>query len=555
MSDTHSEHGTDRLLPLLLVALVPLLAFFPPETRGEALAGCGLLIGLAGLRGMRGNSATLFTTVFAIVSFGLCSATIRQSLSFALWPLAMGMLALAIGLAARRSARDSRLLTWVTWALILSGASVSLHAIYQSFWGFEALLRLVDGDPHYPDRAAVLTRLGRGRAFAAFATPAALGGYLAMTLPVSVGVAIRSKGVARLGAGSLCLLQAAALLASASATATAALIGALAVALWRIRAVGRLLLPAGLVLCLLLAGVVWLRGERLIDATDRQGPIHQRAGNVRVAAEIARDHPWLGAGVGGYAETYPRYRVAGDNESRRAHNLIAELVAEWGIPVGLALSGLFFAIFVGPLWRCDSDALRLPLAVGLAAFALQNLADFGAFMPSLLWTAALLAGVLARPVGAERRAPAPTTFVSACALIAAMLVAIGSGLALELRRDARAEAFAGRLDVAMQLAERGVRRAPWNADGVALLAGLEVDAAVGEVPSDDRVATRLDAAIALAPNRASLRALRARWRIERDDHHGAWADLECACRLYPREERYCLAAREWRERLIGGTEK
>jgi len=554
VSDTDSQIGTDRLLPLLLVALVPLLACFPPETRGEALVGCSLLIGLAALRSLRGNSATLFAGACSVLAFGLFSALLGQSLPFALWPLSMALLALAVALAARRVAADPRVVEWVSWALLLSGTLVALHAVYQKIWGFDSLLQLVESDPLYPDRAAVITRLGRGRAFAAFATPAALGGYLAMTLPVAIAVAFRVSGLRRLAVGVSCLLQAGALFASASATATVALLAAVTLASLRVRGVRRLLIPVGVALTVLLVAVIWVRGERLIDVADREGPLYQRAGNIRVAAEIARDNPWLGAGPGSYSEQYPHYRGPGDNESRHAHNIVAELIADWGLPVGLALSLLFLSIFTLPLWRHSSDGIRLALAVGLAAFGVQNLADFGAFMPSLLWSAALIAGLLAVPPEVHRRRAGPMSLVYAAALLLALVIAVGSGRAMELRREARAEALNGAFDEAIVLSARGVRWAPWSADAAAQLAAIEFDAAVGAGEETEDLRSLMDRAGALAPERASVRALRARWRMAVEDHHGGLADLRQACRFYPREERYCAAAEEWGARLAGSNE-
>ena len=76
-----------------------------------------------------------------------------------------------------------------------------------------------------------------------------------------------------------------------------------------------------------------------------------------------------------------------------------EFVAEWGWVGGALFSALFLYLFVGPLWRVSRQAgfVERGLAVGLAAFAIHNLGDYTAFMPSLLWLAALCAGVLWRP--------------------------------------------------------------------------------------------------------------------------------------------------------------
>ncbi|NIR60112.1 MAG: hypothetical protein GWO02_11650, partial [Gammaproteobacteria bacterium] len=65
-----------------------------------------------------------------------------------------------------------------------------------------------------------------GRAFANFSTPAALGGFLALVLPVTLERAVASAGRRRVLWAAAVVAQLVALFASASLTATAALIGA-----------------------------------------------------------------------------------------------------------------------------------------------------------------------------------------------------------------------------------------------------------------------------------------------------------------------------------------
>ena len=99
----------------------------------------------------------------------------------------------------------------------------------------------------------------------------------------------------------------------------------------------------------------------------------------------------LGVGPGAFAEVYPSVLRPGGNEVRHAHDLPLELTAELGIPLGLLATAAFGLAFLGPLLRrTRPGGWRLGVAVGLAAFAIQNLGDFTAFFPSLLWLAALL---------------------------------------------------------------------------------------------------------------------------------------------------------------------
>jgi hypothetical protein len=260
-----------------------------------------------------------------------------------------------------------------------------------------------------------------------------------------------------------------------------------------------------------------------------------RAGGVRVALEIARDHPLAGVGPGGLAEAFPQYRRAGDTESRHAGDLPAELVAEWGVPVGLALSALFFWLFVGPAVRRGGNALTLSsgLAVGVAAFALQNLVGFTAFLPSLLVCAAVCRGLVAQRVARDRAIPAAQAAWIVLALALAV-VAVGSGLARDALADARVAAASGDHVAALRLALRASTLARWDADPPLFAAG----ARMASGSSATAALESAEQAVARAPSRASARSVRARARTGAGDATGAYADLVEASRLNPTHPEY-----------------
>jgi O-antigen ligase len=521
-------------------SLLPLLALFPPETRGESMAGCAILIAVLALIGRRaaprapGQAALLLflAAALALTLVGLVPAAAVQ-------PLAVGLLAAALGLAvsaAGISERQRRIA-----GIILGGTAgvIAVHALVQWGWGLDRLSAIVLEDPTLPDREAVLVRLGRGRPFATFATPAALGGFLALALPVTVALAWSRRGAARAAWAVVALCQSGALLAAASATATAALLLGVLLAAWIWSGSRRALVAIGLSVVLLLGAVVLLRGGRLTDLSDREGPWRLRAGNFRAAWSMAADHPWTGVGPGGFSEAYPAYRQPGDNEIRHAHNLPLELAAELGWPVGIAVTLLFFVLFLRPLWReRDGPPWRRGLALGLAAFALHNLADFTAFMPSLLWSAALLCGLLSRSVSAPDEGPRVPRLLPAATLtavwLAACVVAL-SGLSSNARIAARSSAFAAESARALEQATRATALAPWDVEASLLSARVSADAGL---PS---AIERADRAVRLSPVRASARELRSRLRLKGGDPLGAYADLCEAARLDPRNDRYAAA--------------
>ena len=391
---------------LILPILVVLLPLLPPETRGESMAGTAALIALLALlvRPAEGDAPRALLLGLALSA---ASATFLYPASAA-GPLVVAILAAAVGI--HSAALPSAFLTGpvVPAALAGAGAWVSLHAVVQKIWGLRVLAEQVRSSHGVPDRDAILSRLAEGRAFANFPTPAALGGFLGIALPVTLGLAFRSGRRARIFVLAAGVLEVAGILCAASATAAVALLFALALA-GMSRKVSRGLLVAGAAaLVVVVVSIAMLRGGEVLDRDHPGSPWALRAGNFRAAWAMAVDHPWTGVGPGGFGTALPRYLREGDNETRYAHDLPLQLAAETGLPAAGVLSILFFALFVGPVL-----SRRGPpgppwvngARVGLAAFAVQNLADFTAFLPSLLWLAAALRGTLS---SVEAKEPIPT---------------------------------------------------------------------------------------------------------------------------------------------------
>ena len=182
----------------------------------------------------------------------------------------------------------------------------------------------------------LLERAGEGRSFAAFVTPAALGGWVALILPALL-LELREGGMGRrVALGVAALGAVASLVASASVTAIASLSAAVLLALWLNPARRALAIGALGAVVLLVGSAIALRGPEVLDAGARRGPIKLRLANYRAAAEMIRDHPLAGVGPGGFAEQYPVYLRPGDNETTHVHDLPLELAAEWGVAAGSA---------------------------------------------------------------------------------------------------------------------------------------------------------------------------------------------------------------------------
>jgi hypothetical protein len=525
---------------MIPAAILLLVGLFPPETRPESMIGCSLLIGLGAVlfwvARLDGARALLPLLVSAGVGAVALSAT-SSSVLLTAWLHVM--LAIGVGWICFCLPKDSRTGSWLISVLAVTGSLASLHAIYQKLWGLPALAQAIRQGAAVPDAELVLVRAEVGRAFASFSTPAALGGYLVLTIAAVAAAAWVARGKHRWLLIAVTLMQIAGLACTESVTAVLAAFGALGLALIAGRVPRRVALVGLALVGVVVVGVFLSRGREVLDIGGEDTPWSLRARNFRVAAAMIQDHPLRGVGPGAFGEHYPAYRRAGDNETQFAHNLPLQTMAELGTPLGAAVGLVFFILFCGPLFRrsAESPPLTRGIEIGLAAFALQNLADFTAYLPSILWTAVLLRAAVAR------RDALAWSWPSRIPAIAALVVTLTAvGCAIQTARadqhawQARLAVASGDLPEAFRRADLAAAIAPWIADhwiGLAQLQASEPDAErlVEALKSSDR-------AVRLAPNRASARDLRGRLRWLSGDLGGAYADAREAARLYPMHAPY-----------------
>jgi hypothetical protein len=488
---------------LALAAVLTLCVVVPPEAHGSGAAAMAVFVGIAAVASAAtaaGSAASRW--LLAAVPVAIVAARTAIAPGEAVEPASWMLLAALAGIAAAHAADHEEPFAWALGALVaLSGG----RALFDAF------------------RGSPLAEAG------------ATDGFLVLALPAAAAWALGSSGRRRAFGFAAAALGAAGLVATRSLPAFGALACALGLVGMRRRVAPRALVVGATALGIALFGLAIAKPDAVF-ATSRDGDSgHLHAGGARAAFEIAREHPIAGVGPGGFAEAFPQYRRAGDDESRHAGDLPAQLAAEWGVPVGLTLSALFFWLFVGPAVRGGGDAwtLKTGLAVGLAAFALHNLAGFTAFLPSLLVCAAVCRGLLAPSVARDRATPALRAAWIAVSLVLA-LVAVGSGWAREALSGAHAAAAAGDPAVALRLALRASTLAPWDADPPLFAAGARMasGSSAAEALQD------ADRAVESAPARASARAVRARARSAAGDATGAYADLVEASRLYPLRTEY-----------------
>ncbi len=134
---------------------------------------------------------------------------------------------------------------------------------------------------------------------------------------------------------------------------------------------------------LLLAAGLAARRALLPAPGPEDRPLLYRSGNWIAAAEMIRDHPLLGTGVGTFGNVFPAYRAEGMNESRYAHCTWLQLVAELGIGALPLLALAAAGAWLLARRARSADALGMAAAIGALAFLAQNVVDFTAYQPAV----------------------------------------------------------------------------------------------------------------------------------------------------------------------------
>jgi O-antigen ligase len=349
---------------------------------------------------------------------------------------------------------------WLLGSLAVVGGLTGLRGLLQHWVTFPQALEALESS-EAADAGLIALRVGTGRVFSTFLLPSAFAGFLILSLPVTVFLALKG-GLGhrwRWAAWASAAAQLAALYLTYSHGAFLSL--ALALTLMALLAAGgavrgTALATAGMALILLVAVLV-ARGESL---TGEASPLTERLGNWKVAAGQMADHPVAGVGWGAYGAAYTRYQEQGMNQSRYAHNTYLQLPAEGGVLV-LPFLALFVIWFFRQLRRRQSTAPGVLL--GLTAVLLHNLLDFTLLLPGIGIPFFLLLGHLA---AGQTRAKAPRMSSNVAALLLAVAVAslvVPETMARRSFARAVEHQQQGRAVEAGALVERAIRLDPWTA--------------------------------------------------------------------------------------------
>jgi O-antigen ligase len=189
-------------------------------------------------------------------------------------------------------------------------------------------------------------------------------GLGAVTAIIGAGLLVSFSRGAWLGAGAAALALAVRL--PRRLWVGAALVGAAGLAGWGLLRAG--LVPATIAARLGDLGefttVADVRGASITEANFA---IVERLAHWQAADGMAREHPWLGVGLGNYGPVYPRYALVNwPNALGHAHMIYLNLLAETGV-IGLAAYLLLWLSVVGATLRvlARSAGPARGLALGL----------------------------------------------------------------------------------------------------------------------------------------------------------------------------------------------
>jgi O-antigen ligase len=121
----------------------------------------------------------------------------------------------------------------------------------------------------------------------------------------------------------------------------------------------------------------------------------------RAAVETTFKHPLLGTGPGTFQRPYAQLKSPTAEMARLAHNDYLEQFSDSGI-VGGTLYGAWIVLLLLTIgrrvWR-SGDPVIFAIFLGLLGWSLQELGEFGLYVPALAWTAFTLLGFLLATTG------------------------------------------------------------------------------------------------------------------------------------------------------------
>jgi len=389
-----------------LAAVAPLLVFlavgfrmafssgaagFLHEALADLMAFLAVAVALAsllrpGARSLRVNLAAGALLLFGLVFLlsGRASYYPRPGLLPVMNTAAMGCLFLvASGLVFRRGGAGSAAVFLVGLVVMTAAAGV-----YQ-YWELPRMLaKLRTETPPFrighvlideKNFADFLTRVESREIFSTFLSSNVYAGFLALSLPITLGLALglargassrRFKVISAAFLAALAALEAVLLVLTKSkgglAAAAAGVVIFAGIALYRLGS-RRAFIVAVCVAAVVAAGAGFLAAPRLGQFADEaRTSLDVRLGYWRATARVIKENFLEGVGPGNFETFYFQEKEVGEREVRNPHNAVLMVFAEGGLFSLVFFAGFWVLVFVGPREEPSRRTGATPVAAAAA---------------------------------------------------------------------------------------------------------------------------------------------------------------------------------------------
>ncbi len=274
---------------------------------------------------------------------------------------------------------DSKNRLRIIKAITLGGFLISLLAIYQYLFGFQHLLDYLSKSN--PPSLFALDYIQRRRVYFPFVTPNALGGYLAIIIPLIISTQ-NAKNRNPIGLRryiALISVSLALLLTKSIGALISVSIGLITYSYLQSKLDKKRVLLFISMLLIIIASTFLLRQRATGEHTLPTFSVIQRFIYWRDTLEVIKKYPWQGIGLGNFNLSQVRY----------AHNSYLQIWAEMGIIGLISILWLISSVFktaIDNIKICNNKVMSGAISANVV-FLTHNLIDFSFFLPeiALIW--------------------------------------------------------------------------------------------------------------------------------------------------------------------------
>ena len=344
-----------------------------------------------------------------------------------------------------------------------------------------------------------------------------LGGFMALTSPILIGLAMDAKTIERrvlwAGSGAICAL------AGVLSFSRGAMLGlAVGITVFIVAYAASLsqshrsvlrsrmipILAAGALGIALVA--IGLEGSSLARELGYRHNITPKLEAAAAALPVIASHPVAGVGRGAFAAAFVDEHGT-DKRYFHPENVLVQWTSEWGIPVALALL-VIIVWSIGRGFRLRRSYAHLGGLAGLCGIGVQQLADFSLELLGVAVVAAAVLGAVADSVRVRLSVPLRKLCLAAsifCFAGAVLAISLHGNDVFTLEMRARAALEREDHDDARRLVQTGLRLHP--SEPIFALSGAEVAVREGDAEAGRWINRAQD----LAPLWSAPHLLAARW--------------------------------------------